>query len=223
MLWTTRALAFDDQGRWLEAQSTGVDIHDRKRAEEHTKLLLNELNHRVKNTLAVVQGIAQQTFKDTDPVGRQAFEGRLAALSKAHSLLTERSWSPAPLRAIVADVSHVCGAARDRIRAEGPDVMLSPRQALSIAMALHELCTNAVKYGALSNDSGVVNFTWGVRDGVLEMHWRESGGPKVEAPKARGYGSRMIERALAHDLQGTARLDFRPEGVVCVIDAPLEP
>jgi PAS domain S-box-containing protein len=225
MLWTTRALAFDDQGRWLEAQSTGVDIHDRKQAEEHTKLLLNELNHRVKNTLAVVQGIAQQTFKNTDPEARRAFEGRLAALSKAHSLLTERSWAPAPLRAIVEEVSHVCGAARDRIHADGPDVMLSPRQALSIAMALHELCTNAMKYGALSTERGVADLIWRVEGGAapqLELVWRESGGPHVSAPKERGYGSMMIERALAHDLQGAAKLEFKPEGLVCTVTAPLE-
>jgi PAS domain S-box-containing protein len=222
MLWTTRALAFDDQGRWLEAQSTGVDIHDRKQAEEHTKLLLNELNHRVKNTLAVVQGIAQQTFKGSEPDARRAFEGRLAALSKAHNLLTERNWTPAPLADLANDVSHVCGAARERIYFSGPDVMLSPRQALSIAMALHELCTNAMKYGALSSDRGAVNLSWRVEDFWLQVEWRESGGPRVSPPKERGYGSMMIERALAHDLQGTARLDFQPEGVVCVIDAPLE-
>jgi PAS domain S-box-containing protein len=222
MLWTNRALAFDGGGRWTEAQSTGVDIHDRKQAEEHTKLLLNELNHRVKNTLAVVQGIAHQTFKNTDFVARRAFEGRLSALSKAHSLLTERSWAPAPLGAVVEEVSHVCGAARERIRSSGPDVMLSPRQALSITMALHELCTNAVKYGALSSEAGAVEFGWSVNGGQIEMLWRESGGPRVSAPKERGYGSTMIERALARDLQGTAVLDFQASGVVCTIRAPLE-
>lgn len=222
MLWTTRALAFDDQGRWLEAQSTGVDIHDRKRAEEHTRLLLDELNHRVKNTLAVVQGIAQQTFKNVEPAARHAFEGRLGALSKAHNLLTERRWAASPLYAVIEDVSHVCGAARERIRTEGPDVMLSPRQALSITMALHELCTNAMKYGALSSERGVVDLTWRVTDGCLDLTWRESGGPPVAPPQQRGYGSMMIERALAHDLQGEAKLDFQPDGLACTISAPLE-
>jgi PAS domain S-box-containing protein len=225
MLWTNRALSFDEHGRWLEAQSTGVDIHDRKQAEEHTKLLLNELNHRVKNTLAVVQGIAQQTFKNVDPDACRAFEGRLGALSKAHNLLTERRWAPAPLHAIIEDVSHVCGAARERIRAEGPEVMLSPPRALSIAMALHELCTNAMKYGALSADRGIVDLAWRVSADApprLEMTWREKGGPPVETPTQRGYGSRMIERALAHDLQGGAKLDFAPEGLSCIITAPFE-
>lgn len=222
MLWTNRALAFDDQGRWLEAQATGVDINDRKQAEEHTKLLLNELNHRVKNTLAVVQGIAQQTFKGSDPDARRAFEGRLSALSKAHNLLTERNWRPAPLGDLADEVGHVCGAARQRIFVSGPDVMLSPRQALSIAMALHELCTNAMKYGALSDERGAVNLTWRVEEFRLRVEWRESGGPRVAPPTERGYGSMMIERALAHDLQGTAKLDFQPDGVVCVIDAPME-
>jgi PAS domain S-box-containing protein len=221
MLWTNRALVFDAQGRCLEAQSTGVDIHDRKEAEEHTKLLLNELNHRVKNTLAVVQGIAQQTFKNVDPDAQRAFEGRLGALSKAHNLLTERRWAPAPLRAIIDDVSHMCGAARGRIHARGPDVVLPPRQALSITMALHELCTNAMKYGALSNETGAVDLTWSVRDSQLDLRWRERGGPTVTPPKERGYGSMMIERALAHDLQGCSKLDFEPSGVICTIRAPL--
>lgn len=222
VLWTTRALTFDEQGRWTEAQSTGVDIHERKKAEEHRKLLVDELNHRVKNTLAVVQGIAQQTFKNVDPVARAAFEGRLNALSKAHNLLTERRWGPAPLHAVIDDVTHVCGAARERIRADGPPLMLHPRQALSIAMALHELCTNAMKYGALSDESGEVELSWIVAYGQLDLIWREHDGPEVKAPSERGYGSMMIERALAHDLQGTAKLEFAPTGLVCTISAPLE-
>jgi PAS domain S-box-containing protein len=222
MLWTTRALVFDDQGRWTEAQSTGVDIHERKEADEHRKLLVDELNHRVKNTLAVVQGIAQQTFKNVDPEIRAAFENRLKALSNAHNLLTERRWGPASLHAIVDSVTHVCGAARGRIRANGPSVMVSPRQAVSIAIALQELCTNAMKYGSLSHERGVVDLNWNANHARLELQWRESGGPKVNAPKTRGYGSIMIERALAHDLQGTAKLDFQPTGLVCTIQAPLQ-
>lgn len=225
MLWANRAIAFDQNGRWTEAQSTGVDIHDRKLAEEHTKLLLDELNHRVKNTLAVVQGIAQQTFKQVDPEARRAFEGRLAALSGAHSLLTESRWTPASLEAVVDEVTHVCGAARTRIDAGGEPVMLAPRQALSISMALHELCTNAMKYGALSTESGKVDLHWRVDDGApagLHIVWRERDGPPVAKPQERGYGSMMIERALAHDLQGSAKLDFQREGLVCTIDAPLE-
>jgi PAS domain S-box-containing protein len=225
MLWTTRALSFDDEGRWLEAQSTGVDIHDLKQGQEHTRLLLNELNHRVKNTLAVVQGIARQTFKNVAPAARRAFEGRLAALSKAHNLLTERRWAPAPMHAVIDDVTHVCGAARARIHASGPDLFLSPRQAVSIAMALHELCTNAVKYGALSAEAGRVELAWDVEEGEqprLALVWRERDGPPVRQPKRRGYGSRMIERALAHDLQGSATIEFDEAGLVCRINAPLD-
>lgn len=225
MLWINRALSFDKDGRWIEAQSTGVDIHERKQAEQHTKLLLDELNHRVKNTLAVVQGIAQQTFKTTDLDARRAFEGRLGALSKAHDLLTERRWASAPLAALVDDVSHFCGDARERIHADGPTLLLNPRQALSITMALHELCTNAMKYGALSVETGRVDLTWRViaeQAPRLELTWRESGGPQVRKPRQRGYGSVMIERALAHDLQGHAKLDFQPTGLVCTIEAPLE-
>ncbi len=224
MMWTNRALKFDAEGRWIEAQSTGVDIDERKRAEEQRNLLVAELNHRVKNTLAVVQGIAQQTFRNTDPEARRAYEGRLAALAKAHNLLTERHWETTPLSVVADEVSHVCGAARERIRSAGPDVMLSPRQAVSIVMLLHELCTNALKYGALSNESGVIDLTWRIEsksEPRLEMCWREKGGPPVSAPPGRGYGSVMIERAMAQDLDGVAKLSFEPEGLVCTVSAPI--
>lgn len=224
-LWTNRALAFDAQGRWTEAQSTGIDIDERKRAEEHRTLLLDELNHRVKNTLAVVQAIAQQTFREASvPVEtRRMFQGRLGALAQAHSLLTRSHWSPTPLLDVAEGAVSVCGAARSRIAVAGPQVMLAPRQALSLAMALHELSTNALKYGALSVESGAVDVSWRLveKDGPrIAITWRERNGPPVAPPKARGYGSAMIERALAHELGGVAQLIFDPNGVVCEIEAP---
>ncbi len=203
-----------------------LDISERKRAEEHRKLLIDELNHRVRNTLAVVQGIAHQTFKDQADPGhsKAAFEGRLMALARAHSLLTRTHWESASLRDVVSDACDVEGPLGDRVSISGPDVTLQPKQALSIAMALHELRTNALKYGALSNDAGRIDVRWSVEGAdprTLTLTWREEGGPRVEPPARRGYGSAMIERALAHELSGEATLDYRPEGVVCTISAPL--
>ncbi len=227
MLWTNRALRFDENRRWLEAQSTGIDIDDRKRAEEQRKVLLDELNHRVKNTLAVVQGIAYQTFRQAGVATdvRQAFDARLSALSKAHNLLTRTEWAPAPLRELIDEITHVCGPSRARIHVGGPDVMLPPRYALAMVMALHELATNAMKYGALSNDDGEIDLNWRIGEEtaptLLHISWSERGGPAVAPPERRGYGSMLIERALAHDLNSKTLLLFEPTGVRCLIDAPL--
>jgi PAS domain S-box-containing protein len=213
-----------DQG--LIVLSAVVDISERKRAEAQRELLLAELNHRVKNTLAVVQGIAHQTFKRTDasPQARRAFEGRLAALAAAHNLLTRTNWEQASLEHLAAEALQVRAVNERRLSFSGPSVHLQPKQALAITMALHELCTNAVKYGALSNESGSVTLEWRRTDGPaprLTMVWREEGGPPVSSPARRGFGSRMIERALAQDLKGEVTMRFMPEGFVCTIDAPL--
>lgn len=224
-LWSNTALAFDDQGRLIEAQATAIDITDRKKAEEHRQMLLDELNHRVKNTLAVVQAMAHHVLKDSG-VERQvkdAFEDRLTALARAHDLLTRTHWEQAAMADIAAGALIVCGSALDRIRIDGPEVLLEPRKALSMALALHELCTNAMKYGALSA-AGNVTLTWQTVTGPkgaphMHVEWRESGGPEVAKPTRRGYGSMLIERALARDLDGSAKLSFEPAGLVCEIVA----
>ena len=215
----------------LTARTLGEQVGrvlERKRTEEHQRLLLNELNHRVKNTLAIIQSIAAQTFRGDVPApdARRAFESRLAALAGAHDLLTRRSWEAAPLRQLIGQAGIGCGAAEGRLHVEGEDVELAPRTAVSIAMALHELCTNAVKYGALSTDEGRVAVSWTLGRGEggerrLRLLWQESGGPPVSPPSSRGFGSRMIERALAAELGGTVELQFLPEGVRCVVEAPL--
>jgi PAS domain S-box-containing protein len=204
-----------------------VDITDRKKAEEHRELLIHELNHRVKNTLATVQSIASQTLRnaDTKEEARSAMESRLLALSRAHDVLTRENWEGAGLLEIVRKAMAPYRHEREaRIHMEGPDVRLSPRMALAIAMALQELATNAVKYGALSNAAGEVRIAWSVRDGSekrLHLAWTETGGPRVEAPRRRGFGTRLIERSLAQDLHGQATIDFAPAGIVCTVDAPL--
>jgi PAS domain S-box-containing protein len=200
-------------------------VTDRKRAELHRQLLVNELNHRVKNTLAIVQGIAQQSFKDDRVPAelRRAFEGRLAALAAAHNLLTRENWEAAPLRRIVEDAVRPFGL--ERFAIDGPELRLAPKPAVSIALALHELATNAAKYGALSSDAGRVTVGWhvdnGAGDATFALLWQERDGPPVAPPKRRGFGSRLIERGLAAELEGEARVDYEPQGVRCSILAPL--
>jgi PAS domain S-box-containing protein len=198
------------------------DITARKRSEQHQMLLIHELNHRVKNTLAIVQAIAHQSFKGEtlSAEARRAFEGRLAALSAAHNLLTRQNWEGASIRQVV-DEGMAAYRASDRIVVSGPDLPLAPKAAVSLAMAVHELATNAVKYGALSTERGQIHIDWAVEDGGLRWTWRESGGPPVTRPARRGFGSRMIERGLASELRGEVRLEFPIEGLVCRLSSPL--
>ncbi|MBA2919159.1 PAS domain S-box protein [Sphingomonas sp. MAH-20] len=199
-----------------------LDITDRKRDEEHQRLLLHELNHRVKNTLAVVQALAHQSFAGSrDRARREAFEGRLAALAAAHNLLTRESWEPASIIEVIRSAAAACDPNRRRLQLRGPDIRVPPKMAVTLALAVHELCTNAVKYGALSNDSGQVAISWKIDDGRLRLVWTETGGPRVAPPRRRGFGSMMLERALASELVGSVKLDFAPAGLCCTIDAPV--
>lgn len=192
-------------------------------AARHQRLLIDELNHRVKNMLSVVQSLARQTIgRNPDPAAAQrAFEGRLGALARAHDTLTRVHWEKATLADVVEGALDSCGVA-NRVRADGPAIWLDPRMAVTLAMAVHELSTNAIKYGALSNAAGHVDFTWRLVEGGapgLALVWRERGGPAVTPPTRRGFGTRMLERALAGDLQAQVRLAFEPEGLVCTIEA----
>jgi two-component sensor histidine kinase len=197
-------------------------VTERLRYEDHLKLLLNELNHRVKNTLAIVQSIAALTLKDSDATARADFEQRLLALSAVHDLLTDENWDGARLLAVTqASLKAHLGGLRERISFSGEDFRIRPKSAVAISIALHELGTNAVKYGALSSERGSVAVRWTINNGRFRLTWEEIGGPPVHPPTGKGFGSRMIERGLAVELQGTARIDYRPTGVVCAIDAPL--
>jgi len=210
-------------GAFLGYIGSVIDIDERHKAEEHRKLMIDELNHRVKNTLAVVQGMAHRTFKGVSgaPQAMQAFEGRLQAFSAAHNLLTRGNWERADL-AVLAPAALEAPWRDRRVEIDGPPLMLQPKQAVTIAMALHELCTNAIKYGALSNETGRVAVDWSVTDGPrFELVWRERGGPPVSPPKRRGFGLLMIEQALANDLHAEVTMDFRPEGLTCTIGAAL--
>jgi two-component sensor histidine kinase len=174
----------------------------------------------VKNTLAVVQGIARQSFRDEARASLDVFEARLAALSRAHNLLTDADWKAADLRDIVLDQLTQAGA---RVQATGPSVLLAPQIAVNLALALHELGANATKYGALSNDSGRVEISWRVESDpfALRLRWEEAGGPTVQPPGRRGFGSRMIERALSAEPGGVVQIAYPPTGVVCDIHASL--
>ncbi|MEA2928842.1 MAG: hypothetical protein QOG38_1270 [Hyphomicrobiales bacterium] len=220
-------------GRWLAyrlfplGDGMGIvfrDITDRKRAEEQRDLLITELDHRVKNTLATVQSIAAQTFRGTgiDPAVQRTFEARLITLSNVHGILTQQSWDSADLHDVVWSALRPHSAPdRERFTVEGPDLRLGPKSAVALSMAVHELCTNAIKYGALSSDAGHVAVRWEVAGDRLRWQWRESGGPPVATPTRTGFGSRMIERALATQLSGQVAIAYEPAGVVCTIDAPL--
>lgn len=160
--------------------------------------------------------------KRSAPV-RAALEARLIALSRAHDVLTQWSWESAGLREIIAQALGPFGAGPGggRVRFEGAGLFLGPKAALAIAMSLHELATNAVKYGALKIGSGRVSIHWEIRDGRLCFRWEERGGPPVAPPVRRGFGSRLLERSLANELGGKVTVEYDPAGLVCLIDAPL--
>jgi signal transduction histidine kinase/FixJ family two-component response regulator len=219
----------DQSGKVVGAVSAGLDITERKRTEEHRLLLLNELNHRVKNTLATVQSIAVQSFRRarTDTGGREMFQSRLLALSRAHDVLTNESWEGANLGDIAAQaIIPYRDASPTRFAVNGPAVWLSAKMTLSISMALHELATNAVKYGALSNEKGRVAITWQTLQEPngrrLRLEWSEKDGPPVVPPRRKGFGSRLIERGLAQELGGEVKIEYDPQGVWCEINANLD-
>ncbi len=192
-------------------------------AEQHRDLLARELDHRVKNLLATVQALARQSFKEANvpDAPLQSFYNRLAVMADAHKLLTAQSSESADIKAVIdTAIGPFSEAERPRFTLAGQELDLHAKAALSLAMALHELCTNAAKYGALRNEAGRVAIGWALTDGrQLVITWRESGGPAVDVPTRKGFGSRMIERALAADLGATVNFDYAPDGLVVTIIA----
>jgi PAS domain S-box-containing protein len=216
----------DVNGKFLYCVRVVQDITARREAEERQKLLIDELNHRVKNTLATVQSLAMQTARNvaSQDEFREAFEGRLLALSHAHDQLTYGHWQSADLRALVLAAVGPYVSKNDQILAQGEAVTLAPRAALTLSLALHELTTNAVKYGALSASGGRIETLWGLRGDetpVLHIEWQEHGGPPVEAPTRQGFGSRFIAHSIASELKGKTRLHYEPSGLRCTIEIPL--
>lgn len=217
----------DGQGKVIGASKIARDMTERRRADEHRGILVAELNHRAKNLLAMVQAIASQTLSNAPSLGdaKLAFESRLGALARGHDLLTFGNWAGTDLASVVKATVEPHGGGENRFHIDGPLVPLTPATALTFTMALHELCTNAAKYGALSRTNGNVKIMWQVTDGDtdnrLQLSWTETGGPPVTPPTRKGFGSRLIERALAMELDGDVRIDYEQSGVICKIDVPL--
>lgn len=215
----------DTQGRVIGASKVARDVSERKRAEEVQRLLLDELNHRIKNTLATVQAIATQTLRRAkDPsefVGN--FNGRIQALARAHALLTGSSFQGAEIQQLVREQLLLSGESDARITWSGPQFMLEGQVALHLALVLHELGTNARKHGALSSPTGQVSVHWEIRSNNgprLALDWRESGGPRVKAPSSRGFGSLLIEQSL-NTHGGIVSISYAESGLICTIDLPL--
>ena len=208
----------------LQLAGVCMDISDRKQGEAQRELLVAELSHRVKNTLATVISIARQSFAtNPDAVDAQrSFNARIRALGQTHSRLAEANWTGVSLQTVLLDelapYRHEDGA---NVRTSGPVTMLNAKHALTLGMAMHELVTNAAKYGALSTENGVVDIKWEIDGEQLKLNWTESGGPPVTPPTRKGFGRLLIERVLASDLDGTVTLDFAGEGLKCAITLPM--
>jgi len=218
----------DGEGRvahWVAAQR---DVTERKRAAARQRLLLAELNHRVKNTLAAVQSVAAQTARQAETADgfRAAFQARLMALARSHDMLTEGGWEGAALREVAQRTLAAYGGAPARFGLSGPPVRLAPAAVVTLNLAFHELATNAAKHGALSAPGGRVEVGWALEAGegsggpLLAISWEERGGPPVRPPESRGFGSRLIERGLPQEFGAGVSLRFAPAGVECRIRLP---
>ena len=226
---------FGQLGEAFDAMASGLQRHEGElRAEitrshvlqERQTMMLHELNHRVRNTLTTVQSLARQSRR-TDETGER-LEGRIISLSKTHDLLSRDDWAGASLRTVLEnELAPFRDGRNDRFRIDGPDIDLSPRYVLALGMTLHELTTNAAKYGALSSETGCVDIVWRITMPAgharrLAMEWRESGGPMVTDPPRRGYGTRLINGGIGHELGGKVQLDFDVAGLRCTLDVPLD-
>lgn len=218
------ALTIDLDGHPIGLHAVARDVTDQRAFDEQQQLLINELNHRVKNTLALVQGLALQSFKQRRTVaeGQDIFQARLGMLAAGHDLLTREKWEGATVGALVDDATAPYADPPGRILANGDPVVLTPQAAISLGMALHELGTNAAKYGALSCPEGRITINWTLgQDRTFTFLWQETGGPAVSPPTRQGFGLRMIEQALSSDLNGKVSVDFAPDGITCRITATL--
>lgn len=222
----------DKSGDVIQHFASFIDTTHRKKEVEHLHFLLDELNHRTQNALATVLAIAGQTLRGgADKEAVDTFEGRIMALSKVHSMLGRKDWDDLSLRDVIDQVVKPFDLKEDtgtgRFSVKGVDVHLQPQASLTLAMALHELATNAGKYGSLSNHaSGKVDITWKIEATLkgeqVSLRWQESGGPTVKPPNHRGLGLRLIEGGLARDMNGEVNLDFAPAGLVCQIIIPID-
>ncbi|MEO6113332.1 MAG: HWE histidine kinase domain-containing protein [Sphingomicrobium sp.] len=220
---------WDENGEVVQHFVSLVDTTKHERARENAAMLIDELNHRVKNTLATVQSIVTQAVRNSsDPeIVQESIETRIAALSRSHDLLGREKWDGAGLDALVREALapfSVTEGRAERFTIEGENIRLSPKATLALGIALNELATNAVKYGAFSNVAGRISIDWTIEHKPegrwLSLHWREIDGPPVTPPARKGFGSRVLEQGLAHELDGKVKLDYRPDGIVCTIKVP---
>jgi PAS domain S-box-containing protein len=222
----TAKAEFDPAGRLVRMRGLTLDITDRKHAEQRQDLLIAELDHRVKNVLARVSVVAKQTREGSDTMDDlvESLDGRIQSMAAAHSLLSQTRWRGVGLNDLVRD-QLAPYALQANVKIAGPNIVLSATATQALAMVLHELATNAAKYGALST-AGVVSVTWqkpiaGGAATTLTVVWRELGGPRVTPPKQSGFGTSLIRDLIPHELGGRVELVFEPDGVVCRIDIPL--
>ncbi len=218
----TAAVTIDDAGRVVRVSGVTVDITERKHAEERQNLLAREVDHRAKNALALAQSIVRLTRSDNVKSYVQSVEGRINALARVHTVLSLSSWQGAEIRRLV-DEEFAPYSVGNQITLSGPEVQLRPATAQTLALALHELVTNSAKYGALSTLSGRLSVSWENDDGQLRLVWREEGGPPVQAPVTRGFGTRSVIASIESQLGGRADFDWRSEGLLCRLSVPLSP
>jgi PAS domain S-box-containing protein len=218
----TAAPTVDESGRVVRISGITVDITDRKEAEERQALLAREVDHRAKNALALAQSIVRLTRANTVTGYVEAVEGRINALSRAHMILAQSRWQGTDLGGLVdEELAPFRTGDPDKITAQGPKVLLQPTPAQTLALALHELATNAAKYGALSSLSGKIRLSWELEDGKLRLQWHESGGPPAKQPVAAGFGTRIILASIEGQLDGQVRFDWRSEGLRCELTVPM--
>jgi len=218
----TAAPTADASGRAVRISGVTTDITDRKEAEERQTLLVREVDHRARNALAVVQSIVRLTKAKSKDAYVAAVEGRIAALSRAHVLLSESRWEGADLgRLLKEELAPYRGDEVDRVVSSGPAIFLQPATAQIISLALHELATNAAKYGALSTATGSVALSWRAEDDHLTLQWNEAGGPPVRPPSSKGYGTKVITASIERQLEGKVNFDWRDGGLCVTLSVPI--
>jgi PAS domain S-box-containing protein len=217
----TAAATVDTNGRVVRVSGVTVDITERKQAEERQNLLSREVDHRAKNALALAQSIVRLTRRDDVTDYIKAVEGRISALARVHTVLSLSNWEGAEIGKLIDEESSPYSSSK-QIEIGGPKVQLQPATAQTLALAIHELITNSVKYGALSTDTGRLDIRWEVLDSMLELTWEEHDGPPVTEPTKRGFGTRSVIASIGSQLGGRADFDWRTEGLLCRLSVPLE-
>jgi PAS domain S-box-containing protein len=219
-----RGKAYFEDARSIRFIGITIDVSEQKEAEAHLRVMVDELSHRVKNTLAVVQSITAQTFRGRNEISgiRESLEGRLQSLADTHTLLTLSHWESVDLASLVEkSVGHLGKVGDPHFSMSGPELGLTAKAALALGLALHELSVNAAKYGAWSTEQGAVALDWGVSGDSIEMEWIESGLKDLTPPARKGFGSRLMTQAIEYDLEGEATQIWRPEGLRYALTIPL--